>query len=144
MVSKKINKNKYNWFFVLLFPSVIFSQKWYLNDESQSGDVFTTALGTKYNSGKTSDAPSNSLTYIFQNARKGDTVFIDRGRYAEINTEGVILIPKPEGITVVFYTDIKQPKNELPANVKATAEEFYILNDKPVSREDYIKAKSKL
>ncbi|MEN9370850.1 MAG: hypothetical protein RI952_1715 [Bacteroidota bacterium] len=127
-----------------LLPCALFSQKWFLNDANQKGDVFTSTIGRSSNSGKTSDAPTNSLSYIFQNAKKGDTVYIDNGTYPEISATGSILIPQPEGITIVFPKTEVLEKNNLPENVKATAEEFYILNDKPVSREEYLKAKSKL
>ena len=143
MMNSNLFKSRYHWLFTLLVPSALLSQKWYVNDENRTGDVFTTAIGSKYNSGKTNDAPHNSLTYILQNAKKGDTVFIDFGNYPEISSNGTILIPKPEGVTIVVYTDMPQLKNEFPKDIKATAEEFYILNDKPVCREEYLKSKSK-
>jgi hypothetical protein len=144
MEVSKLSKNNLFLGFALILPCALFSQKWFLNDASQKGDVFTSAIGKSSNSGKSSDVPCNSLSHIFLNAKKGDTVFIDNGSYPEISTNGSILIPIPDGVTIVFPETSLFEKNNLPDNIKATAEEFYILNDKPVSREEYLKAKSKL
>lgn len=144
MENSALINSKYIWLFILLIPTTLFSQNWYLNDENQKGDVFSSTVGAPHHSGKSSATPTNSLTFIFENAKKGDTVYIDCGNYPEISADGTILIQKPEGIKIIFYSEVVLSKKEIPINVKATAEEFYILNDKPVSREEYLKAKSKL
>jgi hypothetical protein len=43
-------------------------------------------------------------------------------------------VPHPENAAVVIFK-----KNNFPSNQKVSPEIFYIINDKPVSREEYVK-----
>ena len=58
-------------------------QTYYVNDGSKTGDVFTTAVGSDANSGKTPDAPMANLASLLSlyNLQPGDTVYIDSGTY---------------------------------------------------------------
>lgn len=55
----------------------------YVNDSSQSGDVYTTAIGSVDNTGATPDSPRSSLLSIFNSyeIEPGDTIFVDTGNY---------------------------------------------------------------
>lgn len=118
-----------------------YGQNWYVNDAYTKGDIFTFSPGNQNNSGLGPEAPSNSIGIVFSKAKKGDTIYIDKGNYSELNTEGKLLIAAPEGVSVILFSDTIYAKNNFPKDVKATAEEIYILNDKPVSREVYLKSK---
>jgi hypothetical protein len=54
--------------------------KFYVNDNSLTGDVFTTAVGNNSNNGLPS-APFATLDYAYNIAQAGDTVFADAGVY---------------------------------------------------------------
>lgn len=56
--------------------------KFYVNDNSQSGDVYTTAVGNNANNGF-STAPFATITYAISVAQSGDTIIVDAGTYAE-------------------------------------------------------------
>jgi len=117
------------------------AQQWYINDSNKAGDIFTSAFGSENNSGLSAELPSNSITTIFSKVKKGDTIFIDTGSYPELAADGTLLIPIPQGVSVVLFSEKRFSKNNIPNGIKATAEEFYILNDKPVSREIYLKSR---
>lgn len=59
-------------------------QRFYVNDGSLEGDVFTTAVGNDANSGKSPDSPMASLAYLIAtySLGPGDVVHIDAGSYA--------------------------------------------------------------
>jgi Ca2+-binding RTX toxin-like protein len=56
---------------------------YYVNDNSTTGDVFTTAIGNDANSGKSPNAPMASLATLLSlyHLQPGDTVYIDSGTY---------------------------------------------------------------
>jgi hypothetical protein len=58
-------------------------QHYYVNDGSQTGDVFTTAIGDNGNSGKSPTAPMASLTALLSayDLDPGDVVHVDAGTY---------------------------------------------------------------
>ncbi|MBS4064108.1 MAG: T9SS type A sorting domain-containing protein [Chitinophagaceae bacterium] len=56
------------------------SAKYYVNDNSQTGDLFTTAVGSNANYG-TAAAPFATLDYAISQARNGDTIYVDAGTY---------------------------------------------------------------
>ncbi len=58
-------------------------QTYYVNDGSKTGDVYTTAVGSDANSGKTSDAPMANLASLLSlyHLQPGDTVYVDSGTY---------------------------------------------------------------
>src|SRR5204862_951233 len=54
--------------------------KFYVNDNNQTGDVLTTAVGNNSNNGF-STAPFATLEYAFSVAQAGDTIYVDAGTY---------------------------------------------------------------
>jgi hypothetical protein len=58
--------------------------KFYVNDASQTGDVFTTAIGNDANTGIPS-APLLTLNAALTKAQDGDSIFVDAGTYATSN-----------------------------------------------------------
>lgn len=59
--------------------------KYYINDGSQVSDVFTTAIGNDVNDGLTPNTPKATVTDLLNDYKLTgtDTVYIDRGDYAE-------------------------------------------------------------
>lgn len=136
------NPSKF-WLGLLFFCTIsCFSQNWYVNDSLSTGDIFTTKPGDINSTGNSPETPSNSISLIFSKVKKGDHVYIDTGIYPEINAHGNLTLATPEGVIVHLFTDTYFQKVEIPTEKKATAEEFFIVNDKPVSREIYLKSKS--
>lgn len=58
--------------------------KWYVNDNSLSGDVFTTAVGNDINDGALKSIPFATMTAALANPllQAGDTIYVDAGTYA--------------------------------------------------------------
>lgn len=56
---------------------------YYVNDNSTTGDVFTTAVGNDANSGKSPNAPMANLGTLLSlyHLQPGDTVYVDSGTY---------------------------------------------------------------
>ncbi|MFB6345076.1 MAG: right-handed parallel beta-helix repeat-containing protein, partial [bacterium] len=55
---------------------------WYINDDDQTGDEYTTATGNNLNDG-TADSPLRTISYAMQFVDPGDTVWVDAGTYGE-------------------------------------------------------------
>ncbi len=53
---------------------------YYVNDNSQTGDVFTTAVGNDANPG-TSSEPFATLAHAVSQAKNGDTIYVDAGTH---------------------------------------------------------------
>jgi hypothetical protein len=70
-------------FFFLVLADNIFAAKYYVNDASLTGDVYTTAVGAAGNNGLSPALPKNTINGIVTNYVLGpnDTVFIDAGTY---------------------------------------------------------------
>lgn len=57
---------------------------YYVNDSSQEGDVYTTAVGSDANIGTTPESPLASIRAVFSRALSpGDKIYIDTGSYPE-------------------------------------------------------------
>lgn len=56
---------------------------YYVNDESQSGDVYTSARGSSTNTGATADSPKRWISEILAayNLEPGDVIYVDTGLY---------------------------------------------------------------
>src|SRR5207302_6748051 len=56
---------------------------YYINDGSKTGDIYTTAVGSDANSGKTPDAPLANLSALLSlyHLQPGHTVHMDSGTY---------------------------------------------------------------
>ena len=90
---------------VLLFIiKTAFSQtSYYVNDNSTSGDVLTTAVGNNANAG-TAASPFASLQYAVNLAAADDIIYVDAGSYAEqvIINKGITIIGAGQNLT--FFT----------------------------------------
>ena len=73
---------------------------YYLNDGSTVGDVFTTAVGSNANSGRSPSRPMASLQALFAayDLGPGDVVHVDTGTYELINT--IVLEEKQSGVRI--------------------------------------------
>lgn len=64
------------------FSQNTFSQNWYVNDNSQAGDVFTSAVGNDVNPG-TATLPLLTIDTAIARANPGDTIYVDAGDYVD-------------------------------------------------------------
>lgn len=95
------------WLVAACFLGVrAFGATYYVNDDSQEGDVYTTATGNDVNSGTTSNAPLRTWGGVTnKNLVAGDTIYMDTGTYeglVTINVSGTVdspihLIGSPNG-----------------------------------------------
>ena len=75
-------------FKLLLFISALFtfsnafSANWYVNDNSTTGDVYSSAVGNNANTGTSPSSPKLTLLAAYTLAAAGDTIFIDTGTYS--------------------------------------------------------------
>lgn len=68
---------------ILIFSSSsALAGRWYVNDNSTVGDVFTSAVGSDLNNGSAA-APFATLTYALTQYSAGDTIYVDAGNYIE-------------------------------------------------------------
>jgi len=76
---------KYFYVLIICFPIHIGATSYYINDLGNSGDVFTTSIGSNTNSGLTPSTPKLSLTNLFAtySLGAGDIVYIDAGTYID-------------------------------------------------------------
>jgi hypothetical protein len=54
---------------------------WYVNDNSTSGDIYTTAIGNNANAGTSASAPKLTLSAAFTAAAAGDIIYVDKGTF---------------------------------------------------------------
>ena len=113
----------------------------YINDKATKGDIYTTAIGNDLNDGITLGSPKLSITATYQKAEKGDTIIIDTGSYIELSTKGILSFDNAKKITFIIagISDGIFSKTPLPANQKVSPSEFYIVNDKPIERDAYMR-----
>jgi parallel beta-helix repeat protein len=73
---------------------------YYVNDGSLTGNVFTTALGSNLNSGKSPDKPMASIFALLQDydLGPGDVVHVDAGTYALIRN--ITLLSDDSGVVI--------------------------------------------
>jgi hypothetical protein len=66
----------------------------YVNDDSTSGDIYTTAAGSLFQSGLATNQPLPSLRDVIEqyDLAAGDVVYVDTGSYS--NNGGVVLTPR--------------------------------------------------
>jgi hypothetical protein len=76
----------------MMISNHVMAVKWYVNDNSTTGDVFCTAIGAAGNTGLTPGSPKNTLGAVVLLASNTDTIFIDKGDFNEVN------INSPSGI----------------------------------------------
>ncbi len=71
-----IRKTKYLFFLMLASSALQAQTKWYVNDNSTSGDIYTTAIGNNANAGTSASAPA-----AFTAAAAGDIIYVDKGTF---------------------------------------------------------------
>lgn len=77
-----ISKKSKILFLLLLASSALQAQtKWYVNDNSTSGDIYTTAVGNDANAGTSASAPKLTLGAAFTAAAAGDIIYVDKGTF---------------------------------------------------------------
>lgn len=113
----------------------------YVNDTSLKGDLYTRAIGNDNNDGLTPDTPKLSITAVYRSAKEGDVIYVDYGKYKELNASGELLFENKKNIHFIIAVTAGEvfSKSPFPANEKIAPEIFYIKNDQPVSRETYLK-----
>jgi methionine-rich copper-binding protein CopC len=90
----------------VLFSINAFSTNYYANDNSTTGDVFTTAIGASGNDGLTASTPKASLTQIWNTygpsgtnvITSGDIINIDAGNYQALDANLALSV---DGISIV-------------------------------------------
>jgi len=70
---------------LLLISNQVMAVKWYVNDNSTTGDVFCTAVGSAANSRAAPNLPKASLGAAITAASSGDTIVVDKGNYNEVS-----------------------------------------------------------
>jgi hypothetical protein len=91
-------KTKY-LFLLLLASSALQAQtKWYVNDNSTSGDIYTTAIGNNANAGTSASAPKLTLGAAFTAAAAGDIIYVDKGTFTGT---GNIMFTFNKAITII-------------------------------------------
>lgn len=138
------NHKKYHY--LVLCVSLFFIQKtaattFYINDTSNKGDIYTTAIGSESNNGTSAAHPMLSITAAYQKAQDGDTIIIDKGTYTDLSEKGELLFAVTKRITFVIAgaPDAIRKKTVPAKKMNAATESFYIVNDQPVDRETYLK-----
>jgi|GEM_PF-3385209 len=66
---------------LLPLSTAVFATKWYVNDNSTTGDIYCTAIGGAGNSGLTQALPKSTLSATITAASNGDTIYIDAGTW---------------------------------------------------------------
>lgn len=79
------------------------AKSYYVNDNSQTGDVFTSAIGNNTNPG-TKAEPFATITYALSQANERDTIYVDAGSYTEQVTieKGISLIGAGANLTSIL------------------------------------------
>ncbi|MEK8024302.1 MAG: right-handed parallel beta-helix repeat-containing protein, partial [Candidatus Hydrogenedentota bacterium] len=88
---------------------------WYVNDNSTSGDSFTSSVGADYFNGLTIQTPRRNITMVTPFLTAGDTIYIDAGLFdsivqlvpfvetaaIHIDTNGIFVIGKDSLSTII-------------------------------------------
>ena len=77
-------KDKIVLLFLLICALQSRATSYYINDASQAGDIYTTAVGNNANPG-TAARPFATLAHALGVAVAGDSIFIDAGSYSDNN-----------------------------------------------------------
>ncbi|MBI2729438.1 MAG: DUF1565 domain-containing protein [Sphingobacteriales bacterium] len=92
---------------LLVFSSAVsFTQtSYYVNDNSSTGDVFTSGTGSNSNSGTVS-APFATLQYAITQSSAGDIIYVDAGTYTGQVTidKGLTIIGAGQSLTFITNT----------------------------------------
>jgi hypothetical protein len=93
-----IRKTKYLFFLMLASSALQAQTKWYVNDNSTSGDIYTTAIGNNANAGTSASAPKLTLGAAFTAAAAGDIIYVDKGTFTGT---GNIMFTFNKAITII-------------------------------------------
>ena len=122
-MSLVINSGGAFWTYKMIKESAL--KTYYVNDNSKSGDVFTSAIGNNYNIG-TKAAPFATLTYALSIAKEGETIYVDAGAYSEQVTiyKGITIIGAGKDSTSVLIpaTAVEPPGSFTEKGVIQTAQ----------------------
>lgn len=101
VMSLEINSGGAFWTYKMIKESAL--KTYYVNDNSKSGDVFTSAIGSNYSIG-TKAAPLATLTYALSIAKEGETIYVDTGAYSEQVTidKGITIIGAGQELTSIL------------------------------------------
>ena len=80
-----MNKYFLSFFAIVFSISGVLAKKVYVNDNSTTGDIYTSAIGAAGNNGTTTATPKSLLLDAISVAALGDTIYIDAGSYNEAN-----------------------------------------------------------
>jgi len=85
-----------------VFGSCVGRQTFYVNDNSLTGDVFTTAVGNNANNGSSS-APLATITAALAKAQAYDIIIVDAGNYTEqVNiNKNIVIVGAGMGKTIL-------------------------------------------
>ena len=132
------------YYFLLLIILTSFKSSatiYYVNDADAKGDVFTLAIGNDANDGLSKQSPKLTIKAAYALAKEGDAIYIDTGSYTDFDTNGNLAFQNTKKIQIISAKNQQDllTKTPLPTVDKSTPEDFYIVNDKPVSREVYMR-----
>jgi len=135
---------KINYLVFLTFIFInekFYSKCYFVNDLSLKNDIYTTAIGNDRNDGLTNNTPKLSLTEVYKNAKEGDTIYVDNGEFPEIRESGELKFENLKKVKIIIagFDNGVQPKNPLPSTEKVIPTDFFIIDDKPVNRDFYLK-----
>jgi gliding motility-associated-like protein len=92
-MSKNYNFFKFKSYFLivsLLFFSNAFSANWYVNNNSITGDIYCSAIGSASGTGSISN-PFLTLNAALTAASNGDTIYVDAGSYTGVGNKSLLL-----------------------------------------------------
>lgn len=84
-----------------ILPTTTWSAKYYVNDASLTGDIYTSSIGSNLNTGLDPSSPKSSLTQIWTNYGPsgtnvlglGDTILVDAGTYYQTDRNLILTVP---------------------------------------------------
>lgn len=93
------------------------SNNYYVNDNSTSGDIYTTAIGSASNDGKDPARPKSSVNDIINayTLSSCDTIFVDKGNYSEEINLSSADAGNSQGYIVIYGAGIDQSVMTAPS-----------------------------
>ena len=127
-------------FLALVTNHFIYAKTYYINDSSTQGDIFTKNAGNDAHDGLSPESPKLTFSSVYQVAVSGDIIYVDIGKY-DPKDMAIFNTNSTKKVQIIMANSNQEvfEKTPLPTEQKITAEVFYIVNDKPVSREEYLK-----